>query len=933
MKHAAMNKFYRIVWNAAFQCWQAVSETARGKGKSSRGKSGSNNYKNKAAVLISSLLIMPIAMAEPTGGNVTAGQGNIQQSGTITTITQQSSKLAIDWNTFSINAQESVNFIQPTTSSIALNRVTGGESSSILGSLTANGQVWILNPNGVLFGNTAQVNVGGFVASTLNLRNEDFMAGKYSFSGSSGTVENRGVIKVPAGGIVALLAPVVKNNGSILATQGNVLLAATDAVTLQPEGSSLSYTIDRGALNALAENGGLIQAEGGKVVLTAAARDSLAKSVTNNTGIIEANTVQNRNGTILLLGDMQNGTVSVAGTLSAAAPNGGDGGFIETSAAHVKVADGSNVSTRALQGKTGQWLIDPADFTIATSGGDITGTQLGNNLGFNNVTIQSTTGSIGNNGDVNVNDTVSWSANKLTLNAQNNININSILNGSATAQIALEYGQGALAAGNTSDYYVKAPVNLSAGNNFSTKLGSDGTVVNYTVITDLGAPSSTNATDLQGMQGNLAGRYALGSNIDASATGSGSVWGTAGFSPVGNRYSRFTGNLDGLGHTITQLTINRPNQEDVGLFGQVIGGQVRNLGLEGGSVTGSLVVGGLVGYNGGIVTNVYSTGSVSGSSFIVGGLVGSNDGILINAYSTCSVSGTDFTGGLVGLNYGTVSNAYATGSVSGRSAVGGFVGGNPGTIAQTYAMGSVNGNDQVGGLVGLNQGTLINGYSTGSVSGTSGTGGLVGVNFRGNVNTSFWDEQTSGQITSAGGTGLTTAQMQTTTNFIGFNFTTTTGATGNSWVMVDTDGTLNNAGGAAGGTYPILASEYSTTIDNPHQLQLMAMNLSGNYTQGKNIDAAATGTTGDVWSGSTFIPVGNYSTKFAGTFDGLGHSISNITINQSGHDYVGLFGAVDTSSSIRKVGLVGAVLLDIITLEGSWVITTARSAMSMPRAT
>lgn len=877
MKHAALNKVYRLVWNTACQCWQAVSECAR------------SRTKGTSTALISTLLFSSTAFAGPTGGEVTAGQGTINQTGSNTTITQQTPKLAIDWNTFSIGQHESVNFNQPSASSIALNRVTGAESSSILGSLIANGQVWVLNPNGVLFGTSAQVNVGGLIATTLQMSNENFLSSNYSFSGTSGQVENQGSIKVPVGGTVALIAPVVRNNGTIVATQGNVLMAAAEAVTITPLGSTFSYTIDRGAVNALVENGGLIQADAGRVVLTAQAKDSLTKSVTNNTGIIEANTIANRNGTILLLGDMKTGTVNVAGKLEAAAPNGGDGGFIETSAAQVKVADSSVITTSAPQGKTGQWLIDPADYTIAATGGDITGTQLGSNLASTNVTILSTAGAAGVNGDVNVNDAVNWATNKLTLNAQRNININSNVNGSSTAQLALEYGQGALAAGNSSTYNVNAAVNLPAGNNFSTKLGSDGSLISYTVITDLGAPGGTTGNDLQGMNGNQSGNYALGSNIDASAT-SGGVWGTAGFNPIGN----FTGTFDGLGHAINNLTINRPATNYLGLFG-VVGsnGIVRNVGMVGGSVSGSYnYVGGLVGFNSGTVSNAYTTGSVSeiGGGESVGGLVGRNVGTVSNSYAT-----------------GTVSASYATGS-NGGIFVGGLVGGNLGLVSNSYATGSVTGNYAVGGLVGLNNeaiggGTVNNSYATGKViGGGESVGGLVGFN-NATVSNSYWNINTSGQTTSGGGTGLTTAQMKTASNFTGFNFTTTPGATGNNWVMVDTDGTLNNAGGAAGGTFPMLASEYSTTINNAHQLQLMAMNLSGNYTLGQNIDAAATGITGDAWSGSTFIPVGTHTKNFGGIFDGLGHTISNLVINMPANDYVGLFG--ESGGIIKNVGLVG----------------------------
>lgn len=156
-----------------------------------------------------------------------------------------------------------------------------------------------------------------------------------------------------------------------------------------------------------------------------------------------------------------------------------------------------------------------------------------------------------------------------------------------------------MAAGNTSMYNVLAPVNLSAGNNFSTELGSNGVTTNYTVITSLGAAGSVTTTDLQGMSGNLTGHYALGANFDASAT---SGWNAgAGFAPIGliAGPSNFTGNFDGLGHTINGLTIARPLADNVGLFGYVVstgGAMLKNVTLAGGGVTGGSYVGNLVGH-------------------------------------------------------------------------------------------------------------------------------------------------------------------------------------------------------------------------------------------------------------------------------------------------------------------------------------------------
>src|SRR5690606_129187 len=137
----------------------------------------------------------------------------------------------------------------------------------------------------------------------------------------------------------------------------------------------------------------------------------------------------------------------------------------------------------------------------------------------------------------------------------------------------------------------------------------------------------------------------------------------------------------------------------------------------------------------------------------------------------------------------------------------------------------------------------------------------------------------------------------------GFNFTTLPGATGNAWVLVDMDGTLNNAGGAAGATRPMLASEYSTTLRNARQLQLMSMDLDASYTLGNDINAAATGGSNDVFGSGTFIPVGNATTAFTGSLDGKGHAVSNLTVSLPGHDNVGLFGITSAGSSLRNVGL------------------------------
>ncbi len=386
------------------------------------------------------------AYALPAGGTVAAGAASIASDKSAVTIEQSTQNAVINWQSFGIAKDEAVTFVQPNRTSVALNRVLGADPSAILGSLSANGEIFLVNPNGILFGKGAQVNVAGLVASTLDITDANFMAGDYQFAGSSSrAIVNRGYIDAD-GGYVAMLGAKVDNQGVISARLGTAVLAAGSAITLDVAGDGLlNVSVDQGAVNALVKNGGLIKADGGKVVMTAKSAGQLMKSAVNNTGVIEAQTIETHDGTISLLGDDQNGVVNESGTLDASAPNGGNGGKIETSAAQVNVTTTAKVTTAAPKGVTGTWLIDPVDFTIAPTGGNISGATLSALLVTNSVVISTlaaaTSGTVAGappvtsynsttsgNGDINVNDTISWAASPttttLTLDAARDVNIN-----------------------------------------------------------------------------------------------------------------------------------------------------------------------------------------------------------------------------------------------------------------------------------------------------------------------------------------------------------------------------------------------------------------------------------------------------------------------------------------------------------------------------
>jgi len=372
-----MNHIYRSLWSPSTGTCVATSEQVAGNGKT-HSKAGSTHLKESAKsfwgpsgrtrafsidlvcrCLPVALMLAwgGLAMATPTGGVVSAGNASIVQTPGRTTITQTSSHAAINWQSFGIGVGQSVQFVQPGRQAIALNRVIGADPSVILGQLSANGQVFLVNPNGILFGAGSSVNVGGLVASTLNISDGDFMSGRYRFSGS-GTAElvNEGALHAADGGYVALLGARVHNSGSVVAQRGSVSMAAGQTMTLDLLGDQLlNVHVDQGVANALLRNGGLLQADGGQVLMSTKAAGNLLANVVNNAGIVQAQTVENRQGTIVLLGSADTGTVSVGGTLDVSAGPGQKAGRVLATGHQVGLFDAHVLASGGAGG--GQVLI------------------------------------------------------------------------------------------------------------------------------------------------------------------------------------------------------------------------------------------------------------------------------------------------------------------------------------------------------------------------------------------------------------------------------------------------------------------------------------------------------------------------------------------------------------------------------------------------
>ncbi len=289
------------------------------------------------AVLLSIEMGAGLQAQQPDGGVVRAGDVRISANGAVTTINQASDRAIIDWRSFGIGAGEQVVFVQPSARSATLNRVTGEQASVILGRLDANGQVLLINPNGIVFGGGAQVNVGSLIATTSNLSDTNFMAGRLVFDqpGRPGTgILNAGAMTAAEGGLIALVAPHVRNDGVIVARLGRVVLGAADTFTVDLYGDGLIdlalsdanagqlRELNGASVTSLVTHTGTIDTAGGRTVLmTARNAKAVLDNLINMSGTIKADSAVEQGGRILLLGE--GGTVDVSGSMSARGATGG----------------------------------------------------------------------------------------------------------------------------------------------------------------------------------------------------------------------------------------------------------------------------------------------------------------------------------------------------------------------------------------------------------------------------------------------------------------------------------------------------------------------------------------------------------------------------------------------------------------------------------
>jgi hypothetical protein len=377
--------------------------------------------------------------------------------------------------------------------------------------------------------------------------------------------------------------------------------------------------------------------------------------------------------------------------------------------------------------------------------------------------------------------------------------------------------------------------------------------------------------DLDNIRDFMHGHFILTKNLDFNDNSSydpvsgweafkTSVTTGEGFAPIGVSASRFNGLLDGNGFSISNLYINRPTTDNVGLIGYTNGaGEVRNIGLKDVNVTGRYYVAAIVGYCFGTISMCYSTGIIEANQS-AGGLAGINDGINTN-------------------NPGLIKNSYS----------------------QAYVRTS---SSRTGGLSGWNYyGAIINCYATGGVSGSNTTGGLIGQSSLGITTNSFWNAETSAQVSSPGGDALTMAQMQSASTFAGWDFA-------NTWAIDE------------GSSYPYLQNNQQLPAPAPDPFEVSSIQdldnirnfLHGHYILTRNLDfdddSSYDPLSGweafktSVTTGDGFSPIGVSANRFIGLLDGNGYAISNLFINRPAVDNIGLIGFSNGAGEVRSLGVI-----------------------------
>jgi trimeric autotransporter adhesin len=959
-----MNRNYRLVFNRSVQAWQAVAEFARACGKS---KSESQHRSTvatslpklkKLAICIALGQVSGIAYALPSGADVQFGQATFQTTGNNLSINQGTKQLIANWQSFGIAANESVQMLQP-NQGVALFRVVGPEASQIYGSLSTTGSLFLINPNGVLFGQGARVDVGNLVATSMNISNTDFLNGHYQFNadGSTGSVINQGVIKASDGGYIVLLGNEVKNSGTLTANNGSVIMGSAQSAMLDFYGNGLvKARLSGDALNALVEQAGSIQADGGAVQLATNSRSSAV----NVSGVVQANSLVERNGVIRLEGG-DNAKVSVSGNLSAAGnKTGTTGGRIEVTGEQVALFKGAKLDASGdagggtvlvggdYQGKNTQiqnartnyvdkeatisadamrygdggkvivWADEITRYygNISAKGGthggnggfvEVSGKRLLNFLG--KVDLSATQGVGGNLllDPTNITLSTGADANTTGFTSPGDINeafaddagLNSVFNVNAGGSFA------GIAAGSTITLQATNNITVSNAFNVATATGS----VNNSLVLQannniaVNAAVTTTGTGFITMNANAdntgGGNLAIGANIASQA---------GGIALTGANITRSAGNITSTGAADGNAgNIN------------IVGTGAVNLGTATVTANGGTTSAGSVGRSGGIITmsgaGVTTTGAISASGSNGNGAnqIGGNAGsVTINSTNGISTGAITSSGG----NAGT---GIANGGNAGTITLTNNTAGNIATGALTARTGSAIGTG-IGGVIGaINVANNASGtLTTGALStagANNGNGGIINLTtVSGNITTTA--------ISTSGGTALT-GNAGRNAGVININSggtvnTTTVAANGSAGVGVSQNGgnaasiTITGKGGITTTSVAASGGAGSTTLANGGSAA--AINISNsvsgnigvttlNANAGNAFGTGVGGAAGSVTLNNT-AAAGNITTTNISTAGGTNAHGGNVLLSSAAG--VTVAGTINTNGAAAGTGVTAA---------------------------
>lgn len=651
------------------------------------------------------------AQALPFGEQVQAGNISFERATQTLNMNQTSQRAIVNWQSFSIAANESVRLNQP-AQGIALFRVVGNASSQIYGNLTATGSLFLSNPNGVLFGRGAQVDVGSLVATTMRIGNEDFLAGRYQFSGdTNNSVVNEGLIRTEDGGYIALLGHTVENAGSLQANNGSIVLGSAQSAILDFYGDGLVRAkLDGNALNAVIKQTGNISADGGAVQLATNARTAAM----NVDGLIQANSLVNRNGVIRLEGG-NNAKVSVSGTLSTKGETAGSqGGQIEVTGEQVALFKNANLDASGHAGG-GTILV----------GGDL--------QGKNADVYNARTTYVDKDAKINVDATQNGDGGKAIVWADNTTRFY----GNISSKGGLLSGNGGfIEISGKENLEFLGKVDLSASNGVGGKFLLDPTNIILNTSTQASPANNPNGTP------DIAFGDAA-NNVPVAGTTTVQIADIVGFSEA---FFQATNDIT-IASTLTMginnsIRLEAGNNINVNAALTTSGTGNINLRADADNLGGGnlAIAGNITSREGGITLsaatitrsggNIASTGATDGNA---GNINITTTGIANLGAASITASGGGASAGNLGRNAGQI-----------NINVGGFVG--SGAIAATGSTG--NGINTNGGNAGNVTIISNNGITTGAITANSGNAGATGNGNSGNAGIVSLTNSTNGNITT-----------------------------------------------------------------------------------------------------------------------------------------------------------------------------------------